>query len=489
VKTEPSVLGTLAISFLLLSQLAAPGAMAETVKILTSVQAGTISGADADDDLAAFYAGFGLDSSLVTGTVTATALVGVDLFVAMLPDDSFSAAEITALDDFVASGGDLLLMGEQHAFAAVENGYLNALLVGVGSAMTLDSSGFDSGFHNTIGAQIVTQPGLTDGVTLINYGNVNSLSGVSPSREIFLASNLTSVWGGFELLGSGRVILLADVNIISNLEDTAGNDNHIFFENLVEFVEQDTRVKIYTSALAGTISGADGDNDLNTFYQEAGVSSSLWHGEVSSQNLSAAELLVIMAPDDAFSPSEISAMTAFLATGGRLLFMGEQQAFAASENGYINLALSGVGSSMSLGTSSVDGPNLRDTIPGQIEEHPYNLGVDLLSYGNVNTVLGIPSGGGLDGELFLTADLSAAWGGVEELAGGGSVILVADLNLLSDLEDDASNDNHVFFLNLQREPTFLPLLSPIGSGVLAMLLVSAGGSLIWRGHRRQIPGY
>ncbi|MDJ0847936.1 MAG: hypothetical protein QNK04_06045 [Myxococcota bacterium] len=52
---------------------------AAVVKILTSVKASTISGADADDDLDAFYRGLGATSSLHTGTIAAADLAGVDL--------------------------------------------------------------------------------------------------------------------------------------------------------------------------------------------------------------------------------------------------------------------------------------------------------------------------------------------------------------------------------------------------------------------------
>ena len=216
---------------------AGPDAQATTVKILASAKAGTIADADADDDLQAFYAGLGAASSLLTGTVTAGDLVGVDVFVVMLPDDAFTAAELTALADFASNGGTLLLMGEQDGFAAAENAHLNAALSSLGSAMSLDAASLDTaGLQDTVSGQIVAQPGLTDGVLVVNYGNVNSISGVSPSREIFLASDLSSVWGGFEPIANGRIVLLADVNVVSNLEDTVANDNHVFKTGPATFV-------------------------------------------------------------------------------------------------------------------------------------------------------------------------------------------------------------------------------------------------------------
>ena len=444
---------------------------ASTIKILTSVKASSISGADADDDLNAYYNGLGAISSLHTGALTSIDLDGVDLLVIMLPDDAFAPSELTAIGDFVGTGGELLLMGEQEAFASAENARLNALLTSLGSAMSIDMFSFDSGFNDATGMQIVSQAGLTDNLILINYGNVNSISGVETSREMFLAANLSSVWGGYELIGESRVFLLTDVNVLSNLEDTAGNDNHIFFANLLDIQTENTGVKILTSSLAGTIVAADADNDLNSFYQEKGISSSLWPNEVTSTTLAGASLLVVMTPDDAFTGTEITAMGDFLDAGGRILFMGEQDGFAATENGYINSALAALGSSMSLGTDTIDAVGLVDTIPGQILAHPFNSGVTLLNYGNVNSVSGVPAGGGLDGELFLAQNVAEVWGGVDDLASGGSIVLVADLNLLSLIEDEAGNDNHIFFLNIAPGPA--SAVPGLGSALPLLVLVLA----------------
>lgn len=414
----------------------------------------------------------------MTGTVTAGDLSAVDVFVVMLPDDAFTAAEATAIGDFAANGGTLLLMGEQGGFAPTENGYLDGLLAGLGSAMSLDGNSLDtSGLQNTGAGQIVSQPGLTDDVLVVNYGNVSSISGVSSANELFLTSNLLSLWGGFESIGNGRIILLGDTNMVSNLEDTVGNDNHVFFSNLVGIDTQNTSVKVLTSALAGMIANADADNDLNAFYLDAGITSSLWAGEVSDESLAGAELFVVMVPDDAFTVSELTAMDDFLFAGGRILFMGEQQGFAPVENAYINSALSSVGSAMTLDLASLDAMGLQDTVAGQIQTHPYNTGVGLVNYGNTNSISGVPVGGGLDGELFRATDLTSVWGAVEVLAGGGTVILLADLNMLSNIEDELDNDNHVFFLNIAPLPTSpveLPLMGPLGVLALAGLLAWVG---------------
>jgi len=473
----------IAVGLLFSLLLGGAGAHAADIKILTSTSA-VILNADADDDLNTFYVGLGANSSLHTGAVTAADLSGVDLFVIMVPEDAFSAAEESAIADFLAAGGDLLLRGDQDGFAATENGHLNALLSALGSAMSLGTASLDTmGLQDTAPMQILSQPGLTDGVFVVNYGNVNELLGVAPSRELFLTASLSEVWGGFESLGgsNGRIILLADTNVISNVEDTVANDNHVFFANLANIQTQSTAVKILTSTLAGTITGGDADNDLNSFYLEAGVSSSLWPAEVSAESLVGTELLVVMSPDDAFTAPELAAMSGFLDGGGRVLFMGEQEVFGGPENAHINAALLALGSSMALGTSEID-PGLQDTIAGQILAHPYTEGVEVVSYGNTNEVTGIPATAPLDGELLRTKDLSTPFAGVEELATGGVVILVGDLNLLSNIEDEVGNDNHRFFLNLAPPaPIFAtPGLGVAAGALLAGLLAALGR---WRALR------
>ena len=437
----------LAIGLAVSLPLSAPAADAAVVKILTSVKASAISGADADDDLDFFYQGLGATSSLHTGAIVPADLAGVDLLVIMIPDDAFSPGETTAIADFLSAGGDLLVIGEQNGFAATENVFVNDLLSALGSDLSLGNSSIDSGFHNTVPAQIIAQPGFTDGVVLVNYGNVNAIVGVDPGRKLFLASDLSTVWGAYELFGQSRLVLLADVNVISNLEDTAGNDNHVFFANLVDIGIIDTQVKILTSTLAGTIAGGDGDNDLNAFYLSHGVTSSLWSTLVSAEALAGAELLVVMLPDDEFTTEELTAMGDFLAAGHRILFLGEQEVFAAPQNARIDAALAALGSSMSLDAVSLDDEGLQDTVPGQILLHPFTDGVSVLNYGNVNSISGVPGSAGSSGPLFLAKNFVSVWGAAEALAGGGEIVLVADTNLISNLEDEAGNDNHVFFLN------------------------------------------
>ncbi len=208
------------------------GSYATTIMILSSTLAGSIADGDGDDDLNTFYQNEGFSSSIITGTISDPELSNVDLFVAMLPNDGFGTSEITALTNYLATGGRILFMGEQNSFAPTENNFINGALSDLGSSMLLGASSIDSGFNDTSAGQILPHP-FNSSVNLVNYGNVNSISGIPPGNELFLAKDLSTPWGGVELVGNGTMIVLADTNMISHIEDTAGNDNHLFFTNIV----------------------------------------------------------------------------------------------------------------------------------------------------------------------------------------------------------------------------------------------------------------
>ncbi len=203
-------------------------------------------------------------------------------------------------------------------------------------------------------------------------------------------------------------------------------------------------VTILRSTRAANIGLTNGaDNDLNSFYVSEGFTSSLFTGAVTDTTLAGASLFVAMLPDDNFAASEITAMNNFLSTGGRIMFMGEQNGFAPAENARINLALFQLGSGLSLGTLSLDTAGLQNTNPAQISDHPLNNGIDLINYGSVNAIVGT------SGSVLFTAKqvAGAAWGRVESL-NGGEIVLLADTNMISNIEFPSANDNHVFFANV-----------------------------------------
>jgi hypothetical protein len=103
----------------------------------------------------------------------------VNLFVSAIPGTAFAAGEIAALSAFSAGGGTIFLMGDAATFSPGQNANLNALLVGLGSALRIVGDNLDAGFRTTTAGQVVADT-LTTGVSSFSYAFVSQVSGGSP---------------------------------------------------------------------------------------------------------------------------------------------------------------------------------------------------------------------------------------------------------------------------------------------------------------------
>jgi len=122
-----------------------------------------------------YYNGLGgVSSSLFSGTITDSTLSGVDLFLSILPNNSYSASETSALQNFLGGGGTLFLLGENSSFST-ENSNINSLLTALGSSMSLGNVTLDGGFNTT--SNIDADP-LNTGVSDFTYAaTTNVVSG------------------------------------------------------------------------------------------------------------------------------------------------------------------------------------------------------------------------------------------------------------------------------------------------------------------------
>ncbi len=117
-----------------------------------------------------------MSSTLYTGTVDATVLSGKDLFVAPMPDDAFTAGEISALSSFLAAGHSIFLLGEWNGFQTARTGYVNNLLTGLGSGMSITLAALDLGYHTATDGQIAADP-FTLGVSSFSYAATSVVNG------------------------------------------------------------------------------------------------------------------------------------------------------------------------------------------------------------------------------------------------------------------------------------------------------------------------
>lgn len=200
-------------------------------------------------------------------------------------------------------------------------------------------------------------------------------------------------------LQAGTLFVSGDSNIANGLDNAHGapfpNDNGTFFLNVLG---GGTSVKVLSTTTT-FITGLD--SEVNTFYaSQAGVSSSLFSGTITSAGLAGVNLLVILAPDHSFTGAELTDMGSFLGGGGEIFFAGENNGTAGflAGNAAINAALSSLGSGMGIVNNSLDG-GFHTTGPGQVLSSSFTSGVSQFTYAFGSNVTG---GTG----LFLYTDLT-----------------------------------------------------------------------------------
>jgi hypothetical protein len=138
------------------------------------------SGDDTSTFINTFYSGLsGVTSTLYNGAVNDTLLSGKNLFVASMPDDAFTSAEISSLNKFLASGGSIFLLGEWDGFLSTRTGYINTALAELGSSMSIILDYIDSEYHTATGSQIAADP-FTLGVTSFSYAATSQVGGGTP---------------------------------------------------------------------------------------------------------------------------------------------------------------------------------------------------------------------------------------------------------------------------------------------------------------------
>jgi hypothetical protein len=139
-----------------------------------------------DTNINNYYNGLpGVNSNLISGTITGSSLSGIDLFVSVTPDDAFTASELSALDNFYQGGGSIFFLGENSGWDSTSNLYINEALAYLGSGMSIVyRSQFDDGLWTATGSQIAGDP-LTVGVTEFRYAAPDAVTSVGGGTYLF----------------------------------------------------------------------------------------------------------------------------------------------------------------------------------------------------------------------------------------------------------------------------------------------------------------
>ena len=127
------------------------------------------------DDISSFYSSLpGVSTSIINGTVSTASLAGSQLFVVTVPEEPFSASELSAIVSYVAAGNSVFFIGENNGtLFDVGNNAINAALTALGSSMSIVKALFDVDYSpTTIGGDP-----LTAGVLSMVHGGPSRVSG------------------------------------------------------------------------------------------------------------------------------------------------------------------------------------------------------------------------------------------------------------------------------------------------------------------------
>ena len=129
-------------------------------------------------NIAAYYNGTAGVTATQTTATSVSDLGGVNLFISMLPQSAYSAAELSAMSTLLSAGGTLFLIGESSGYAGGNTAmpYLNGALTSLGSSLTIGGS---DGSAYPVTA-ITVPNALTSGVTNFQYGFTALVSGGTP---------------------------------------------------------------------------------------------------------------------------------------------------------------------------------------------------------------------------------------------------------------------------------------------------------------------
>jgi hypothetical protein len=113
----------------------------------------------APGEISNFYSSLpGVSTSIINGNFSAASLAGSQLFVVAVPEDPFTAGELSAIVSYVAGGNSVFFLGENNdGLFNTGNDAINTALAALGSSMSIVKDVFDAGFTpTTIGVDPLT---------------------------------------------------------------------------------------------------------------------------------------------------------------------------------------------------------------------------------------------------------------------------------------------------------------------------------------------
>ena len=203
---------------------------------------------------------------------------------------------------------------------------------------------------------------------------------------------VVALWvvGGAEVGSAGPIVVSGDTTPIFSLTDDIPNDaapgNRRFFQNVL--------VGDRVVVLDESSNDFDGP-ELDAFYGSLpGTTIDVLIDEISAADLTDADLLILLDPEDAFTTDEVDAIDSFLTGSGTLFLLAES--FGFQTNDFANQLLADLGSVLEIVAPPVDSGN-QSADGDEIVAHILTNGVSSFLYGQTLLVEG-------GDPLFLTND-------------------------------------------------------------------------------------
>jgi hypothetical protein len=205
------------------------------------------------------YNGHGIASSIISPNtiITSADLQNINLFISYMPAQPFTLTEIDAFKGFLSQGGRMLFMGD-YGFGGSGVNYnnsINADISTLSGTMASDNLTHDaSNFTATVSNGQILPSFLTTGVNSFDYAAVSGITG-SGFTKLFLGTDHNTVFGAYQQIGQGGIVLLTDITNIQSIGSSNGNGQfYLNVANVAAPVPLPAAIWLFGSALVGFIS-------------------------------------------------------------------------------------------------------------------------------------------------------------------------------------------------------------------------------------------
>ncbi len=250
-----------------------------------------------------------------SGNLTSTNLQGYDMLIIELPRLNFTAAEVSAVTDWVNSGGSLLVLGE-NTFFTDEITYINFLLDSY--ALEWNSTDNAAGTPN-----VFAEHPISENLVAITTASPGVVNVPSPAYPI-MTTDSGDIIAGAQEYGNGRVVLVSDINIFDGAR--IGSTNNLQFAvnianwlvsggaDVLLFVDEPFSPNYYRTPVALALSELDIDYYLMATHKFFNL----------SLNMRSWDMVVFDSPWVSISSAYLEEIAQHVEAGGKLIMSNYQ---------------------------------------------------------------------------------------------------------------------------------------------------------------------